>query len=77
MVNVPLNVNIVKQDLINKKQFLKILWKKGLKGGISIDTDSEPLGYSIWCCGSRIQEEFTFIQIGHTVNVVYFLKKDT
>ena len=28
LVKVPLNVNIVKQDLLNEKQFLKILWWK-------------------------------------------------
>ena len=32
LVNVPLNVNIVKQDLLNKKQFLKILWSEVWKG---------------------------------------------
>ena len=43
--------------------------KWGLKGGISIDTDSGPLWYVLWCCGSRIWEAFTFFQIGsgHTV----------
>ena len=40
-----------------------------LKGGISIDTDSGPLGYVLWCCGSRGQDFFIFIQFGsgHTV----------
>ena len=40
-----------------------------LKGGISIDADSVPLKYDLWCWGSRSQEEFTFIPIGsgHTV----------
>jgi hypothetical protein len=28
LVKVPPNVNIVKQDLLNKKQFLKILWSE-------------------------------------------------
>ena len=39
----------------------------GLKGGLLIDAVSGPLGYVL--CGSRSQEEFTFIQIGfgHTV----------
>ena len=32
VVKVPLNVNIVKQDLLNEKQFLKILWSKVWKG---------------------------------------------
>ena len=45
--------------------------KWGLKGGISIDTDSGPVGYVLWCCGSRSQDFFIFIQIGsgHTVYV--------
>ena len=34
----------------------------GLKGGISIDADSGPLGYVLWCCGSRSKDFFTFIQ---------------
>ena len=38
--------------------------KWGLKGGISIDTDSGPLGYVLRCCGSRSQDFFTS---GHTV----------
>ena len=36
LVNVPLNVNIVKQDLLNKKQFLKILWSEVWKGGFQL-----------------------------------------
>ena len=32
LVKVPLNVNIVKQDLLHKKQFLKILWSEVWKG---------------------------------------------
>ena len=60
LVKVPLNVNIVKQDLLYKKQFLKILLKWCLRGGISIDTDSGPLGYVLWCCGSRSQDFFYF-----------------
>ena len=45
----------------------------GLKGGISIDADSGPLGYVLWCCGSRSLEVFTFIQIGsgHTVGMCH------
>ena len=40
-----------------------------LKGGMSIDADSGPLEYVLWCCGSRSWEVFTFFQIGsgHTV----------
>ena len=36
LVKVPLNVNIVKQDLLNKKQFLKILWSEVWKGGFQL-----------------------------------------
>ena len=32
LVKVPLSVNIVKQDLLHKKQFLKILWSEVWKG---------------------------------------------
>ena len=47
--------------------------KWGLKGGISINTDSGPLGYVLWCCGNRSQDFFTFIQIGsgHTVSKMF------
>ena len=38
--------------------------KWGLKGGISIDTDSGPLGYVFWCCGSRSWEVLTFFRLG-------------
>ena len=49
--------------------------KWGLKGGISIDVDSGPLRYVYFdAVGSRIQEEFTFMQIGsgHTVGGARF-----
>ena len=36
LVKVPLNVNIVKQDLLHKKQFLKILWSEVWKGGFQM-----------------------------------------
>ena len=36
LVKVPLSVNIVKQDLLHKKQFLKILWRKVWKGGFQL-----------------------------------------
>ena len=44
--------------------------KWGLKGGISIDADSGPPRYVLWCFGSRSHDFFTFIQIGsgHTVS---------
>ena len=36
LVKVPLKVNIVKQDLLNKKQVLKILWSEFWKGGFQL-----------------------------------------
>ena len=36
LVKVPLNVNIVKQDLLHKKLFLTILWSKVWKGGFQL-----------------------------------------
>ena len=36
LVKVPLNVNIVKQDLLHKKQFLKNLWSDVWKGGFQL-----------------------------------------
>ena len=43
--------------------------KWGLKRGISIDADSGPPSYVLWCCGSICHQLLTFIQIGygHTV----------
>ena len=41
----------------------------GLKGGISIDADSDSLRYVFWCCCVICHQPDTFIQIGygHTV----------
>ena len=36
LVKVPLNVNIAKRDLLNKKQFLKTLWSEVWKGGFQL-----------------------------------------
>ena len=36
LLKVPLNVNIVKQELVHKKQFLKILWSEVWKGGFHL-----------------------------------------
>ena len=36
LVKILLNVNIVKQDLLHKKQFLKILWSVVWKGGFQL-----------------------------------------
>ena len=49
--------------------------KWGLKGVISIDTDSGPLGYVIWSFGSKSQDFFTFIQIGYGNTVALASKK--
>ena len=40
-----------------------------LKGGISIDADSGPPRYVLWCCGGICHQVLTFFQIGcgHTV----------
>ena len=44
LVKVPLNVSIVKQDLLHRKQILKILWSEvWKKRGFLIDADSGPL----------------------------------
>ena len=43
----------------------------GLKGGISIDADSGPHGYVLWCCGSRSQDFFTFIQVGPGQSILW------
>ena len=61
-----LEVNLVSQ--CSNLEVL-LLSKFGSERGISIDGDSGPPGYVLWCYGSRIREEFTFIQIcyGHTV----------
>ena len=44
----------------------------GLKGGISIDADSGPLRYVLWCCSGICHQPDTFIQIGsgHTVSAL-------
>ena len=38
--------------------------KWGLKGGISIDADSEPPRYVLWCCSVICHQLLTFFQIG-------------
>ena len=66
--------------LQNIKDWTKVVpWKKkicswnfmkwGLKEGISIDADSGPPRYVLWCCGGICHQFLTFFQIGcgHTV----------
>ena len=60
-VKVPLNVKIVKQDLLHRKPFLK--W--GPKGGILIFVDNGPLGCYLWCHGDCLLGFLTFIQFAH------------
>jgi len=61
--------------LWNKIYFIKTVFenfmKWGLKGGISIDADSGPPRYVLWCCGGICHQPDTFIQIGsgHTVQI--------
>ena len=49
--------------------FENLLHKKRLKGGISIDADSGPPRYVLWCCGGICHQPDTLIKIGsrHTV----------
>ena len=74
-VKVPPNVNIVKQDLLNKKQILKIVWSEVWKGGFQLIQILGLLGYVLWCCGSGSQDFFTFIQIGFGHTVLWNLVK--
>ena len=48
VVKVLQNVNIMKQNLLNKKQFLKFLWSE-VWGLILIDADSGPFRYWYVC----------------------------
>ena len=67
LVKVPPNVNIMKQDLLNKNSVLKILWREIWKG--DCNWDSGLLRYVLWFCGGICYQPDTFIQIGsgHTV----------
>ena len=69
LVKVPLNVNVVKQDLLNKKQFLKILWSEVWKGGFHLIQILGLLGMYFDAVVVEVKIFFTFIQIGsgHTV----------
>ena len=49
--------------------------KWGLKGGISIDADSGPPRYVLWCCGGICHELLTFIQIGCGHTVICFISR--
>ena len=64
----------MKHDLLNKKTDFENFMKWGLKEGNTIDADSGPLRYFLWCCVSICQELFTFIYtgFGHTVHTVIY-----
>ena len=49
--------------------------KWGLEGGISIDADSGPPRYVLWCCGGMYHQPDTFVQIGSDHNVIGTAKK--
>ena len=75
------NYSLDKKFLFLKKKFVSLkknfFWnfmKWGLKGGISIDGDSGPPRYVLWCCGGICHEVLTFIQIGCGHTVGWFLK---
>ena len=73
LVKVPLNVKIVKKDLLHKNSF----WKMYEVRSKRVDFNwCRPLGYVLWCCGSRSQDFFTFIQTGsgHYKAVAYLAR---
>ena len=52
------------RNFLNFFIFENLLHKKGLKGGISIDADSGPPRYVLWCCDSIFHDVFISIKIG-------------
>ena len=69
LVKVPLNVNIVKQDLLHKKQFFKILWSKVWKKDFQ-------LVLILYFDAVVIFVKNTFIQIGSGHTVLPWTKKE-
>ena len=67
-------MNIVKQDLLRKKQFLKILWSEVWKGGFQMIHILSLMCMLLWCCGSKSKVFFTFIQFssGYTAHCCVF-----
>ena len=69
--------------LWNKIYFIETVFKKfmkwGLKGEISIDVDSGPPSYVLWCCGGFCHQPDSFFQIvsGHIVNSRVYNTRDT
>ena len=68
LVKVPLNVNIVKQHLLHKKQPLKNLWSEG---GFQLMLILSLLAIYF---DALYQRDITFIQIGSGHTVVMFVK---
>ena len=69
LANVPLNVNVVKQDVIKKTVMSErrdFNWCRFWASWVIV----------LWCCGSRSWEVFTFFQIGsgHTVLLLATLR---
>ena len=64
-------MNIVKQDLLNKKQFLKILWSEVWKGGFQFMQILGHLGMYFDAVVVEVEKYLLFFQIGsgHTVSV--------
>ena len=62
-------MNIVKQDLLNKKQFLKILWSEVWKKGIQLMQILSLLGMYFDAVVVKVEKSLILFQIGsgHTV----------
>ena len=65
LVKESLNVSIVEQDLLHKKQFLKILWSKAWKGGFQLMQILGLLG--MYFDGAEVFVTFIQLVSGHTV----------
>ena len=61
------------RKFLKKLIFKNLLHKKGLKGGISIDADSGPPRYVLWCCSGICHQLLTFFQIGSGHTVTFYL----
>ena len=57
------------------KNFFWNFMKWGLKGGISIDADSGPPMYVLWCCGGICHQLLNSFKIGCGHSVVGNMKK--
>ena len=66
-------MNIVKQDLLNKKQFLEVLWSEVWKGGFQLMQILVLLGMYFDAVEVEVKDN-SFFQIGsgHTVEQLWF-----